>query len=257
MKDVVGIAAPAPSAHLPDAPRARRAVRREVVDRASAALADRALLQSRDADESWRTFRIMAEFVDGFEALDGIGKAIAVFGSSLAGEQSAAYRAARLVGRAAAASGYAVVTGGGPGVMEAANRGCREGGGLSVGCNIELPVAQPVNDFVDVAVDFRYFFVRKTILMKYAHAFVALPGGFGTLDELFEALTLVQTGKITRFPIVLVDAAYWGGLLSWLAAEPVAAGALDPVDLSLLHVVDDPDDVMPFIRSVVEGGVAP
>jgi uncharacterized protein (TIGR00730 family) len=160
---------------------------------------------------------------------------------------------ARRVGRDAAAHGYAVITGGGPGLMAAANRGCREAGGLSVGCNIELPVAQPTNEFVDVAVDFRYFFVRKTILMKYASALVAMPGGFGTLDELFEALTLVQTGKMTRFPIVLVGADYWSGLVSWLTEAPTRLGAVSATDLGLLRVIDDPCEVLPYVRSIVEG----
>ena len=232
----------------------RTSVRREVVPRsAPSTLADRALLQGQAADESWRTLRIMAEFVEGFEALDGIGTAIAVFGSALAGEDSVVYEQARQIGRDAAASGYAIVTGGGPGLMEAANRGCQEAGGLSVGCNIELPIAQPSNDYVDVEVDFRYFFVRKTILMKYASALVAFPGGFGTLDELFEALTLVQTGKVTRFPIVLVGADYWSGLLSWLRGSPVRTGALTDADLRLLRLVDDPREVLPFVRSILEG----
>ena len=155
-------------------------------------------------EDPWRVLRIMSEFVDGFDALAEVGPAVTVFGSARAPEDSPIYQQAREIGRSLARDGWAVITGGGPGVMEAANRGCQEAGGLSIGCNIELPHEQSVNTYVDVAIEFRYFFARKTMFVKYADAFVILPGGFGTLDELFEALTLIQTGKIRHFPVVLV-----------------------------------------------------
>jgi hypothetical protein len=199
---------------------------------------DERLLSTALPDESWRALRILSEFVDGFDALAAIGPAIAVFGSARAAEGSEVYEAARAIGCEAARRGFAVITGGGPGAMEGANRGCREAGGLSVGCNIELPFEQDLNRYVDLGIDFRYFFVRKTMFMKYADAFVLLPGAFGTLDELFEALTLVQTGKVAGFPIVLSGSAYWSGLWDWLGARAVADGWLAADDLDLVRVID-------------------
>ena len=166
--------------------------------------------------DPWRALRILSEFVEGFDALAAIGPAVSVFGSARTPEGHPHYELARQIGRLLAESGYAVITGGGPGAMEAANRGCKEGGGLSVGCNIELPHEQDLNAYVDLGVEFRYFFARKTMFVKYADAFVILPGGFGTLDELFEALTLIQTGKISHFPVILVGSEYWRGLLDWV-----------------------------------------
>ena len=209
---------------------------------------DQRLLSAPPADDSWRSLRILAEFVEGFDALASVGQAIVVFGSARVAPSDTTYVRARDVGRAAAERGYAVITGGGPGVMEAANRGCREAGGYSVGCNIELPHEQDLNPYVDLGVDFRYFFVRKTMFMKYASAFVLLPGGFGTLDELFEALTLVQTGKVHTFPIVLLGADHWSGLVAWLREAPVASGMLGPSDLDLFHVTDDAVDALDFIE---------
>jgi hypothetical protein len=198
--------------------------------------------------DPWRTFRILSEFVEGFDALAGIGPAVTIFGSARVGEGSPAYELARRIAKRLAERGYAIITGGGPGVMEAANRGCREGGGLSVGCNIELPHEQQLNEYVDLGVEFRYFFVRKTMFVKYADAFVILPGGFGTLDELFEALTLIQTGKLRDFPVVLVGTEYWRGLLDWMRAVQLPAGAISEADLAMLRLADDPEDVVAIVQ---------
>jgi uncharacterized protein (TIGR00730 family) len=202
--------------------------------------------------DPWRALRILSEFVDGFDALAAIGPAVTVFGSARVDPGSPTYELAREIARRIAEAGFAVITGGGPGVMEAANRGCREGGGLSVGCNIELPHEQEVNEYVDLAVQFRYFFARKTMFVKYADAFVIMPGGFGTLDELFESLTLIQTGKIEHFPVVLVGTEYWQGLLAWWRETLIGAGAIAPADLELLHVTDDPAEVVQVIVSYAE-----
>jgi uncharacterized protein (TIGR00730 family) len=199
--------------------------------------------------DPWRALRILSEFVDGFDALAGLGPAVTIFGSARVSEGSPSYELARDIARRLAESGFAIITGGGPGIMEAANRGCREGGGLSVGCNIELPHEQALNPYVDLGVEFRYFFARKTMFVKYADAFVILPGGFGTLDELFEALTLIQTGKVRDFPVVLVGADYWKGMLDWLRAVQLPAGAIGEADLQLLRVTDDPGEVVSTIRA--------
>jgi uncharacterized protein (TIGR00730 family) len=199
--------------------------------------------------DPWRALRILSEFVEGFDALAAIGPAVTIFGSARVAEGTPSYELARAIGRRLAESGFAVITGGGPGTMEAANRGCREGGGLSIGCNIELPHEQDLNEYVDLGVEFRYFFARKTMFVKYADAFVILPGGFGTLDELFEALTLIQTGKVRDFPVVLVGTAYWRGLLAWMRDVQLPAGAVSESDLALLRVTDDPDEVVSIIRA--------
>ena len=202
------------------------------------------------ADDSWRALRILSEFVEGFDALSGIPRAISVFGSARIGRDDPMYAAARAFGGHAAAAGYAVITGGGPGVMEAANRGCLEAGGVSVGCNIELPFEQRLNPYVSLGIDFRYFFVRKTMFVKYAEAFVVFPGGFGTLDELFESLTLVQTGKVVQFPVVLIGSDYWGGLVDWLRSRPLAEEKLSIGDLALFDVCDDVSEAMRHIAEV-------
>src|SRR5271157_1055179 len=189
--------------------------------------------------DPWRSLRILAEFVEGFDALAAVGKAVTVFGSARVTEEDPYYAKARELGGLLAKHGFAVITGGGPGIMEAANRGCHEAGGLSIGCNIELPHEQAVNQYVDLGVEFRYFFARKTMFVKYADGFAIFPGGFGTLDELFESLTLIQTGKIRHFPVVLVGTEYWSGLLDWLRKESVAQGAIEPEDLDLLTCTDD------------------
>ena len=221
---------------------------------------DHQLLQRREGgrDETfihsdpWRTMRIQAEFVDGFDALARIPRAVSVFGSARLSESHEWYDAARAVGSELAKAGYAVITGGGPGLMEAANRGCQESGGLSVGCNIELPYEQRTNDYVDVAIDFQYFFARKTMFVKYAEGFVVFPGGYGTLDELFEALTLIQTGKAVRFPVVLFGSRYWSGLIGWLRNETLERGMIAPHDLELFMVSDDPADSVRYIQEISE-----
>jgi uncharacterized protein (TIGR00730 family) len=204
--------------------------------------------------DPWRTLRILAEFVEGFDAMAKVGPAITVFGSARTKPDDPVYELARGIGFRLAKAGYAVITGGGPGAMEAANRGCREGGGLSVGCNIELPHEQGLNQYVDLGIEFRYFFARKVMFVKYADGFVILPGGFGTLDELFESLTLIQTGKVSHFPVVLVGRAYWAGLLDWIRDTLVARGAVDAKDLDLLLLTDDPDEAVAMIQAHSEFG---
>jgi uncharacterized protein (TIGR00730 family) len=204
--------------------------------------------------DPWRALRILAEFVEGFDAMAKVGPAITVFGSARSRPDDPVYALARTIGTRLAQAGFAVITGGGPGTMEAANRGCREGGGLSVGCNIELPHEQGMNPYVDLGVDFRYFFARKVMFVKYADGFVILPGGLGTLDELFESLTLIQVGKVRHFPVVLVGRTYWAGLLDWIRDTLVAHGAVDASDLDLLRVTDDPDEVVSLIQANANGG---
>jgi uncharacterized protein (TIGR00730 family) len=198
--------------------------------------------------DPWRALRILSEFVEGFDALAAVGPAVTIFGSARTPPNSPDYELARGIAKNLAEHGFAIITGGGPGVMEAANRGCREGGGLSIGCNIELPHEQGLNAYVDLGIEFKYFFARKTMFVKYADAFVILPGGFGTLDELFEALTLIQTGKIRDFPVVLVGTAYWSGLIDWMRATQIPAGAISAADVDLLKITDDADEVCEIIR---------
>src|SRR6476660_1651289 len=199
--------------------------------------------------DTWRALRILSEFVEGFDAMANVGPAITVFGSARTLPEDPVYELARTIARRLAEAGYAIITGGGPGTMEAANRGCREGGGLSVGCNIELPHEQGMNAYVDLGVEFRYFFARKTMFVKYADGFVILPGGFGTLDELFEALTLIQTGKVRHFPVVLVGRDYWAGLLDWIRDVQLPAGAITEADLALLRLTDDPDEAVSIVHA--------
>ncbi len=193
--------------------------------------------------DPWRVLRIQSEFVYGINALAELGAAIAIFGSARIKQDSAEYADARALGRMLAEAGFAVITGGGPGVMEAGNRGARDADGLSVGCNIELPMEQHENPYLNISVNFRYFFVRKTMFVKYSNGFVIFPGGFGTLDELFESLTLVQTHKINRFPIVLYGTKFWGGLLDWVKSTQLAAGMISPEDLNLLIVTDSLEEI--------------
>ncbi|NLU76935.1 TIGR00730 family Rossman fold protein [Micromonospora sp. HNM0581] len=220
--------------------------------------ADQRLLDSRaradwKTKDAWRALRILSEFVEGFDTLADLPPAVSVFGSARSKPDSPECQLAEALGAALARAGYAVITGGGPGVMEAANRGASEAGGHSVGLGIELPFEQGINEWVDLAIDFRYFFARKTMFVKYAQAFVVLPGGFGTMDELFEALTLVQTGKVTRFPVVLMGVDYWQGLLDWLRGTMAAEGKIGPVDLELICVTDD---VAAAVRHIVEAEAA-
>src|ERR1700742_2494926 len=199
--------------------------------------------------DPWRVLRIQAEFVEGFGALAEVPKAVTVFGSARTGRDHPEYAQGRELGAALAAAGYAVITGGGPGSMEAVNRGCSEAGGLSVGLGIELPFEQGLNPWVDLGVNFRYFFARKTMFIKYAQAFICLPGGFGTLDELFEALTLVQTKKVTKFPIVLFGSEYWGGLHAWLQDVVHGGGKVSERDMELLHLTDDINDAVSVVEN--------
>jgi uncharacterized protein (TIGR00730 family) len=197
--------------------------------------------------DPWRVLRITSEFVHGFDTLASVQRAVAIFGSSRASRRSRDYRAAVELARRLAQAGFAIITGGGPGIMEAANRGAVEGGGLSIGCNIELPFEQATNRYVQIAVDFRYFFVRKTMFVKYSEGFVMFPGGFGTMDELFEALTLVQTGKIRHFPVILFGSRYWRGLVDWMQHTMVRRRKIDPRDLELFHVTDDPQEAVQIV----------
>jgi uncharacterized protein (TIGR00730 family) len=217
---------------------------------------DQRLLDSRGPSDwvhtdPWRVLRIQSEFVEGFGLLSELPRAVSVFGSARIRPGTPQYAAGERLGAALARAGYAVITGGGPGLMEAVNKGCCDAGGVSVGLGIELPFEQRINDWVDVGLNFRYFFARKTMFVKYAQAFVVLPGGFGTMDELFEALTLVQTGKVTSFPVVLVGVDYWRGLIDWLRDTMVDAGAVNAIDLDLLQLTDDVDEA---VRIVVEAG---
>ncbi|NRQ49901.1 TIGR00730 family Rossman fold protein [Aeromicrobium stalagmiti] len=212
---------------------------------------DQRLLDSRGpADwvhtDPWRVLRIQAEFVEGFGALAELGPAVSVFGSARTQPDDPMYAAASQIAAQLCGEGYAVITGGGPGAMEAANKGASECGGVSVGLGIELPHEQGMNDWVDLGVNFRYFFVRKTMFVKYAQGFIVLPGGFGTMDELFEALTLAQTGKVTSFPIVLFGSAYWGGLVDWLRDTMLVDGKVGAADIDMLHVTDDIDEAVSY-----------
>ena len=197
--------------------------------------------------DPWRVMRIQSEFVEGFGALAELGPAVSVFGSARLRADHPAYELAVQVGRGLAEAGYAVITGGGPGLMEAANKGALEAGGTSVGLGIELPFETGLNDYVDLGVNFRYFFARKTMFVKYARGFIVLPGGMGTLDELFEALTLVQTGKITSFPVVLIGTAYWAGLIDWLRATLIEHGTIAPEDVDRILVTDDVEQAVQFV----------
>jgi uncharacterized protein (TIGR00730 family) len=214
---------------------------------------DRRVLDRRDGDLEEHVASIAAEFLQGFQAVERIGRpGVTIFGSARVGEDHEAYRLARETGRLFAEAGFAVVTGGGPGVMEAANRGAREGGGVSVGFNIELPQEQRSNDFLDIELTFDHLYARKTMLVKAAEGFVLFPGGFGTLDELFEALTLIQTGKVLHFPVVLVGREYWRGLLGWIDERLLGEGMISPDDEELLFVLDDPTEVVRTVLNCYE-----
>jgi uncharacterized protein (TIGR00730 family) len=209
---------------------------------------DQKLLRSREPvtgfqeTDTWRTLRIMGEFVEGFDALAEVGPAVSIFGSARVGRRNRYYSAARRLAAALSRQGFAIITGGGPGIMEAANRGAKEAGGISIGCNIELPFEQGLNEYVDLGMEFRYFFVRKVMFVKYAEGFVIFPGGFGTLDELFEALTLIQTGKVEHFPVVLYGKDYWDGMMEWIRDKPLFEAKISPEDLDLVTITDDVDE---------------
>ena len=214
---------------------------------------DQRLLDSRGPSDwvhtdPWRVLRIQSEFVEGFGLLAELSSAVSVFGSARTKPADPEYATAVQLGAALARAGFAVITGGGPGAMEAVNRGASEAGGVSVGLGIELPFEQRLNDWVDIGINFRYFFARKTMFVKYAQAFVIMPGGFGTLDETFEALTLVQTRKVTRFPVILLGTRYWAGLLDWLRSAALVEGKIGEADLDLIAVTDDVDEAVARIR---------
>ncbi len=213
---------------------------------------DEQLLESPRADEfthtdPWRVFRIMGEFVEGFDELATLSRGIAIFGSARTKPDDPNYQAAQETAALLSAQGFAVITGGGPGIMEAANRGAFEAGGLSIGCNIELPFEQRPNAYQTLSLTFKYFFVRKMMFVKYSLAFVIFPGGFGTFDELFEALTLIQTKKIRNFPVVLFGRQYWSGMLAWLREEVLHSGKINEHDLDLFHVTDSPAEVVEIV----------
>jgi uncharacterized protein (TIGR00730 family) len=214
---------------------------------------DRRLLDRRDGDLAGHVARIADEFLEGFVAVERIGRpAVSVFGSARVREGDSVYAQAREVGRGLAEQGFAVVTGGGPGAMEAANRGAREAGGLSVGFNIELPHEQHENRFLDISVTFNHFYARKTMFVKAAEGFIIFPGGFGTLDELFESLTLIQTGKVLHFPVVLVDVDYWRPLGEWIEGRLLREGMISPDDLQLLVLTDDPAEAVETVATCYE-----
>ena len=222
---------------------------------------DQRLLDTRGPSDwvhqdPWRVMRIQAEFVEGFGALAELGPAIAVFGSSRTQPDHPTYEIGERVGRALVEAGFAVITGGGPGTMEAANKGASQAGGLSVGLGIELPYEAGLNPWVDKGINFRYFFARKTMFVKYSQGFVVLPGGIGTLDEMFEALTLAQTRKVTRFPIVLIGVDYWSGLLAWMRETMLAEGKITQHDLDMLTLTDDVDEAVALMVAARRNGDA-
>ncbi len=202
--------------------------------------------------ETWSVFRIMSEFVEGFETLRELQPAVSVFGASALPPNSKYCLLAEKIARRLSDEGFAIITGGGPSVMEAANKGAKKGKSKSVGLNIDIPTEQRSNSFQDISLHFRYFFARKVMFVKYAVAFVIMPGGFGTLDELFEALTLIQTRKIFNFPVVLVGSEYWGGLIDWIVSSPIREGTLTNADLTLFSLTDDPEEVVQIIKEGYE-----
>ncbi len=197
--------------------------------------------------DPWRVLRIMGEFVEGFDTLSDVRYAVTVFGSARTRPDDPYYDKAVETTRLLARHSFPIITGGGPGIMEAANRGAQEGNGLSIGCNIELPFEQGTNPYVERSINFRYFFVRKTMFVKYSTAFIVFPGGFGTMDELFEALTLIQTGKVKHFPVVLFGREYWKGLRDWLMERVAGEGKIDTKDLELFHVTDEPEEAVKLV----------
>jgi hypothetical protein len=207
--------------------------------------------------ETWRVFRIMSEFVEGFEELKDIGPAISIFGSARTAKNDLSYKCTMKVAEELSKRGFAVISGGGPGIMEAANRGARGAKGVSIGLNIQLPMEQKPNRYQDVSLTFRHFFVRKVMFVKYAVGYVIMPGGFGTLDEFFEALTLIQTGKTRRFPVVLMGGKYWKGLLRWMERSMVGGGTISPDDMKSFHVTDDPEEAVEYIVKFHQDSILP
>jgi len=201
--------------------------------------------------ESWRLFKILGEFVDGVEALHELGPAVSIFGSARTQPDNPVYDHARRIAAAFAQSGFSIITGGGGGVMEAANKGAADAGGNSVGLNIKLPFEQKPNDFANIQVEFKYFFIRKVMFIKYAAAYIGLPGGFGTLDEIFEVITLIQTQRIKPFPIILAGSEYWSGLLDWIRARLLDGGTISPGDMDIIQVIDDPEEMVNVVKKIV------
>ncbi len=214
------------------------------------------LLSNRDMEnmedlrghETWRIFRIMSEFVEGFEELSNVKRAVSIFGSSRLSRDSQYYKSVMKLAEILSKKGFSIITGGGPGIMEAGNRGAKKGKGLSIGLNIEIPKEQTPNKYQDKRLDFRYFFARKVMFVKYSVGYIITPGGFGTMDEYFEALTLMQTGKIRRFPIIMLGKDYWGGLIKWMKETLIPVGTIDKEDMNLFYITDDPEEVVRIIE---------
>ena len=209
------------------------------------------IVDSMTVNESWRLFKILAEFVDGFEALAKCHPAVTIFGSTRIKPGDEVYSKAERIGKLLAENGFSVITGGGPGVMEAANKGASSTGGKSIGLNIELPLEQKPNPYTNITLSFRYFFVRKVMFVKYAVAYIILPGGFGTLDELSEAITLIQTHKIKPFPVILVGSKYWKGLIDWMQEVVLKEGKISPTDLEILQLIDEPKEIVKAIKKTI------
>lgn len=209
---------------------------------------DQYIIDDINPKDTWRIFRIISEFVEGFETLGRIPPAVAIFGSARLQPADAAYQKAEAVATLLAKNGYSIITGGGPGVMEGANKGASNAGAVSVGLNIELPFEQKPNPFANKLLNFRYFFVRKVMFVKYSIAFVILPGGFGTLDELFEAITLIQTRKIKPFPVILVGKAFWGGLIDWVKERLLTEKLISPEDLDIISIAESPEEILGVIQ---------
>jgi uncharacterized protein (TIGR00730 family) len=209
------------------------------------------LIDAITVDESWRLFKIMAEFVDGFETLSDVFPCVSIFGSSQVRPGDEHYENTVLIARQLARNGFNIMTGGGPGIMEAANKGAKEGGAKSIGANIVLPLEQAGNPYADIKLEFNYFFVRKVMLIKYAQAYIGMPGGFGTLDEVFEALTLIQTKRIKPFPVILVGSEYWNGLWDWIRSNLLERKMISSEDMDLVTILDDPDEVVRVVKRVV------
>ena len=209
------------------------------------------VIDALSIDESWRIFRIMAEFVEGIETLSKVHNAVTIFGSARVKPDNIYYQKTEKLARLLAENGFSVITGGGHGIMEAANKGASEAGGKSVGMNIQLPFEQKPNSYANISIHYKYFFIRKVMFVKYAVAYVILPGGFGTMDELFEALTLIQTKKIKSFPLILMGSEYWQGLLDWVKKTMLSEGNISPADLDLIQVVDEPEEVVKLIKKYV------
>jgi len=209
------------------------------------------LVDALSVNESWRMFRIMSEFVEAIEELSDIGRAVTIFGSARTTPGNKYYQKAEHLARLLAQKGFSVITGGGPGIMEAANKGAAEAGGTSVGMNIRLPFEQTPNEYANVKLYYKYFFIRKVMFVKFAMAYVIMPGGFGTMDEFFEALTLIQMKRIKSFPIILMGSEYWKGLLDWLKSTMLVQGMIVPEDMELIRIIDEPEEVVEYIRKFV------